>query len=332
VIAQLDRAYVQASGLRTIPRLVSYALFEGRPATTRGQWVNPVVLEHLRMAARWSPERAVDRPVFLVGMGRSGTTLLGRLLSVHPQVGFLNEPKAVWQVISPVEDISGFYNRGPARVRLTAEYVDARTRSIAHALFGHYCFLTRSARVVDKYPELTYRRSFVRAIFPDAVVVAIVRHPSAVVRSVVRWSEANRVGDQDWWGVGSRKWHVLWAEMVEGDPRRRALFAGLDPEAASPRQRAITEWIVAMDELTAPSPDRRDHLDLVVRYEDLVASPVAVIGGILDAAGLPPSDRVEDFARRAVRETASSPGGGGDDWGALQPEVDRLLSSLGYPS
>ena len=330
MIAQLDRAYVRASGLRTIPRLVSYALFEGRPAMTRGQWVNPVVFEHLRLAARWSPPRPVDRPIFVLGVGRSGTTLLGRLLGVHPDVGFLNEPKAVWGVICPSEDISGFYNEGPARVVLGAGDVDARVRARAHALFGHYCFVTRSARVVDKYPELTYRRSFLKAIFPDAVLVAIVRQPSAVVRSIVRFSDAHRRGDEDWWGVRSRKWRLLWEEMVAPVPRRRALFAGIDPATATPRERALTEWIVAMDELTTPSDEGNDAVDLLVRYEDLVADPVAVANGVLDAAALPRSRRVEEFARQSVRDPVGASAGPADQWGQLGPEVDRLVGALGY--
>jgi hypothetical protein len=35
----------------------------------------------------------LTRPVFIVGCGRSGTTILGEMLGRHPQLAYLNEPR-----------------------------------------------------------------------------------------------------------------------------------------------------------------------------------------------------------------------------------------------
>src|SRR5690606_40375856 len=49
---------------------------EGRPLTTRGRWINPLVFGLYRMAQRLPLGRPVREPAFILGMGRSGTTIL----------------------------------------------------------------------------------------------------------------------------------------------------------------------------------------------------------------------------------------------------------------
>ncbi len=327
MVAQIDREYASAARTRTIRRLVSHALFEGRPATTRAQWINPLVLTHLRLAARFAPCRAVDRPIFIVGIGRSGTTHLGRLLSVHKDVGYLNEPKALWHVIDPAEDVSGILSRGTVRFRLTPADVDGRTRQRANRLLSHYASVTRSRRVVDKYPELTYRCGYLRELYPGAIVVAIVRRCEAVVSSIATWSAQHRTPDQDWWGVRSQKWTLMWEELVERDERRSQLFAGWDPATCSDRDRALVEWIVGMDELT--STDRsEDGPDLIVRYEDLAAMPAETLTTVLEVAELAPDTGVINFATATT--TDARKGGAVPMSRLVGSEVGRLHQVLGY--
>ena len=107
MVAQLDRLYVSTRPTKAYSRLVSYLLFEGRPLTTKGQWINPLVAAHFGLEKRLPQFRQVKQPVFILGTGRSGTTILGLILSLHRDVGFLNEPKALWHSVNPADDLIG---------------------------------------------------------------------------------------------------------------------------------------------------------------------------------------------------------------------------------
>ena len=39
----------------------------------------------------------LDEPVIILGPPRSGTTILGNLLSNHSEFGYFEEPRAVWR-------------------------------------------------------------------------------------------------------------------------------------------------------------------------------------------------------------------------------------------
>jgi hypothetical protein len=300
VPAQLDRTFLRTAPGRAASRLVGYSLFEGRPATTRGRRWNPIVFANLRIAAS-NTKKLVDRPVFIVGMGRSGTTLLGRILAVHPSVGFLNEPKAMWHVIRADEDIIGSYAPShTGRLYLGEQDADEQVRQRAHALFAWYLRASRSQRVLDKYPELVFRHRFVRAIFDDARFLVAVRSPWATLESVVRWSDSHGTDDADWWGVKDQKWDILWRQGVVERPGNADLLHLSLAGERDHHARAAVEWVVTMRE--AISLSTTDPLAHVVSYEELLAKPRTTIARALAFCELQPSTRTEAYAQAIVRD------------------------------
>lgn len=274
MVAQIDSAYVRMRPTRLWPRLLSYALFEGRPLTTRGQWINPLVFGLGRVFKALPELQRVEAPIFILGTGRSGTTILGIVLSMHREVGFLNEPKAIWAGLHPNEDLIGNYNRNQAKYRLFADDASPNLVRQAHRLYGAYLRISGTQRIVDKYPELIFRTEFVRAIFPDAKFLFLSRSGSETCSSIKLWSE--RLGEQvgsethDWWGANDRKWQFLVEQVVPEHPdlaSHAGKMASLDHEG-----RAAVEWIVTMREgmrLTASDPEGALH----VPYDALCADP-----------------------------------------------------------
>lgn len=274
MVAQIDKAYLRARPTRLWPRILSYAFFEGRPLTTRGQWFNPVVFAIARLFGSLPALRCVEAPAFILGTGRSGTTILGIVLSMHRDVGFLNEPKALWAGLCPTEDLIGNYNRNPAQYRLGPEAATPSLVRRAHRIFGAYLRLSGTRRVVDKYPELIFRTDFVRTIFPDAKFLFLSRNGIETCVSIRHWSErlGKQVGGEthDWWGADDRKWTLLLEQIV---PEHLDLATHADKMASLDHEaRAAVEWILTMREgmrLVATDPQGTLH----VPYAALCADP-----------------------------------------------------------
>lgn len=330
MIAQMDRDYLASGVGLSARRVASYLLYEGRPLTTKGRFINPLVFAWLNTLVALPGEPTVDRPLFITGLGRSGTTILGILLSLHKQVGYLNEPKALWHVIDPRQDINGNYSNAGARFRMDATDASSEMRSRARRLFSRYLTLTGSTRVVDKYPELIFRVGYVRALFPDAKFVFITRSGADAVPSVVKWSE--RLGVQsgehtdDWWGRNDIKWHYLRDQLILGDPAYESVWqlAQADLDHAN---RAALEWIVTMREGLA---QEQRYPDAVIRvaYETLLADPAGELVRLQQQCGLEPDPLVADYAKKRLYDNPAK------GWPELHPAVDALfrdtMTKLGY--
>ncbi|WP_263786841.1 sulfotransferase family protein [Salinibacter grassmerensis] len=330
MIAQLDADYVWARPAKALSRLVSYALFEGRPVTTRGRWINPLVFAQLAATKKIPQLKSVHQPIFIVGTGRSGTTILGKVLSLHRDVGFVNEPKALWHAIYPHEDVIGNYDRGPATYRLGVHDADEAVVRRAHRLFGAYLTAVGASRVLDKYPELIFRIPFVRSIFPDAQFLFVVRNGWDTIRSVEAWSERHGTqgdGEQhDWWGVDDRKWRLLVEQVAPTHPAlqvRREELLGLDRHV----DRAALEWVLAMDEGMVYEEKYPDAVTRV-RYEDLVSTPRETVHRVFDRCHLSGDDTALSYAQQTIRATSSKEAV--DLNGRVAPVFHKKMEALGY--
>ena len=332
MIAQLTPRYIKTRPTKTVSRLISYALFEGRPLTTRGQWINPLVFALFSLEARLPQLKSVEKPVFIVGTGRSGSTILGVLMSMHRDVGFLNEPKALWHTVYPHEDVLGQYSKGPVRYSLDESAATEEVRSRARRLFGAYLRAVASGRVVDKYPELIFRIPFVRAIFPDARFVFLVRDGWATCQSIDSWSKrkGTREGGEvhDWWGANNRKWSLMLEQLA---PKEEAFAGIIDVLEGLDRHgdMAAVEWTITVRE-GLRQMERYPECMHMVRYESLVQSPRRELSRLLEFCDLPPDEVFLEFGEREVSSAAL-----GYEPFDVHPAVRRpfeeTMEALGYP-
>ena len=331
MFAELDPVYIRMSPSKAVSRVLSKVVFEGRPIPARWQWTNRIDLMLLRLATHMPEAKKISRPIFILGTGRSGTTILGKVLSMHPDVGFLNEPKLMWHIAYPDEDMIGTYTRGSAHYRLTADQVTEDVCRAIHRMYGLYLLTTGARRVLDRYPELIFRVPFVLAIFPDAKFLFLVRNGNDCARSVEwwckQWSRVTKNGDiHDWWGVNNRKWDLLVKEVVDHDPDFAAISAKLS-RLSRHVDRAAVEWTVTM----------REGLDLLkrfpqqvhlVRYEELTNRPHETLSNIAEFCELRAGHKILAYASRVLAPLSSKEVPDLDP--AIRPMFEQTMRLMDY--
>lgn len=235
----------------------------------------------------------IDRPVVIIGVGRSGSTLLHNILTRHPNLAWLSTlcdrfpdrpeinrtflraldyPLAELPLrrLAPPSEAYLFwerYSRGfrwPCR-DLTSRDVTLKTRS--DLLFAMSSVLSdRRDRLVLKITGWP-RVGFLKAVFPGAKFIHIVRDGRAVANSMINvdW----------WWGWrGPQNWR--WGDLSEED---RAVWEKNDRSFLA---LAGLQWNLLLDAL-AQSRDTVSEDDLTeVRYEDLCANPMSEIRRLID--------------------------------------------------
>ena len=255
----------------------------------------------------------MPRGLFLLGNKRSGSSLLARLLSLHPAVRVTHESDLAWILY---QARNGWPRRfrchpwdGPLGMRATLRSCGDLLRSavetgeetsavffrVQSALAGvpaePLAWLGDKKPVKHADPRV---HAFLRDRFPDARHVHLVRHPRAVVASMIeaagRWQVAPA-----WWKREPRRILERWA--VHETWALRALAQG-------------------------------DGFGL--RFEDLCQDPTGTLGALFGFLGLDLPGEVADQARGLVRPDPNL------KYGSFplppHPKADHLLERYGYAS
>jgi hypothetical protein len=228
-----------------------------------------------------------DRLIFLLGAPRSGTTLLARILSAHPQIHGRAEP----HLITPIAHL-GYYGTvqkapyDPNNVQQAvkefvadlpggeADYLDA-LRAYADTMYGRMLAGAPAGKryFLDKTPAYALVLPFLTRLYPDARYIVLTRHPLAVLTSYV-------------------------ASFFDGDY-----------EVAVAHNPILARYVPALAWILRQRPVPLIH----VRYEQFVADPEAGFRAICDHLGVP-------FDARAIEygESGEDFGGLGDPTGVKQ--------------
>lgn len=213
------------------------------------------------------------RLFFVVGAPRSGTTMLMRMLNVHPDIYTRPEPHLLTPLAhlgyyahvdaAPYDQLQAAQSARQVVAELPGGEEDylAALRSYTDAIYGG--LLERSGKrfFLDKTPAYGLILPFIARLYPDAVFVILTRHPFAIFSSF-----AQSFFDDDW-------------------------------EAAHGHNRIVERYVPALASFVRDPGVKRFHH---VRYEDLVADPERELRAICAAADMPYLPDMIEYGQKAV--------------------------------
>lgn len=191
----------------------------------------------------------IRHPIFVVGLPRSGTTLLSTILDAHPEIAISPEthfytrcrPGSGGYVEDPADVLDCLLAQPGVRdMDLDGEEVDRLRRltrcreepepaGLLHALLEVYAERRGTSAWGEKTPNHLWHLDAISADFPEGVIVAIVRDPRDVWLSVrdmpwsrdslpehaLAWRRAARVTERYRREHGSRFLEVRYEDLLE---------------------------------------------------------------------------------------------------------------------
>jgi hypothetical protein len=195
-------------------------------------------------------------PVFIIGCGRSGTTILGNTLSKHSKLKYLNERLDLWHKSYPEFDI---WNKNTQNSKLFADEKDIilKQNNLLHHLFFREQVLGNAKILLEKLPINSFRLNFLEKSFPNAKYIYLTRNGLEVSESIEK-----SIQKGNWF----RSHDLLKSYNIEN----------------SDQNKGIWEWKLSID--------KSDHffrrIDRIrfkhLSYKDFIDSPAEKIKDIFD--------------------------------------------------
>ncbi|GAB6066998.1 hypothetical protein JCM13664_03160 [Methylothermus subterraneus] len=271
----------------------------------------------------------IQRPVFVVGCSRAGTTLVYKTLSQSPHLGSLHkETHDFWAGLHPPAE------RGWDSHAIPVEAACLKDRQAAAKLFyGH----TGKRRFVDKNNQNGFSVLYLDRLFPDAFFVYVKRHPGDNIHSLIEGWKKPEV-----FGLWSKDLPA--AVSIEGGRFRRWCFflppgwreylnASIE-EVCALQYRAINAAL-----LEAKSQIAKERW-CEVFYEELLTDPVAGFARVFAAVEVPFDEPLRRHCAHVLEHPYNAFSAiGQDKWKAtanrekierVLPRVAEVAREMGY--
>jgi hypothetical protein len=277
-------------------------------------------------------------PILLLGNTRSGTTIVQKVMATHPDVEGWYEPRTLWLYADPGRSHDEFDERDATD----------RVKWYIRKQFLRFQQQHGNRLVLEKTPANILKIPYVRAIFPEATYLFIVRNPFSFINSVeLKWQRtlsstgirrrlqstpitqlhhyAGRFVRQYFdKRVLGRKYQAIWGPRYKGMEQELQTYDLLTVIA---RQWSVCSRKAEQD-LALFEPGRV----LRLRYEDFVENPIADMERICAHCGLELTATMVKAAREWVKSDRRDkwrrfdPG----DLARILPEIEAEMQRHGY--
>jgi len=251
-----------------------------------------------------------ERSIFIIGSGRSGTTILYEVLATHPDLAWFSMLSNTYpasrtcvrfhrlldyrgigiylkrRIIEPtrfspaltyflrpnegVEIYTSYCGLSDDR-RMTEENYDAVSERKLKGLIEMHLDVTGKKRFINKRTANTQRLRLINKMFPEAYYVHMIRDGRAVINSYLHVDFWN---DMMVWWLGQRV-----SEWVQ--------------QGKDPVELAARHWRRNFEEILANKNILKKYME--VRYEDFVKDPRKEVGRIMAFCELPYPEEYKNF-------------------------------------
>jgi hypothetical protein len=293
--------------------------------------------------AKAGNEKYLQKPIIIIGSGRSGTTIMSEIIFQHEDLAWHSNYQEIIVFTPAINLLRHFFNNRFWRLKKFYKYVGVskNTRQKGQSKFDLVLFnpierynfweyisgkridFSRGFLMNEKATQEEIKRirsflskqvkyqgkkrlimkftgparlEYLTSVFPDALVVNVVREPVATVRSWLEVGFWQRMGiDKLWWRGAYTPEEIAYAETIKNKP---ALITALQYK-----------------KLMETTQQEIDKLGLNIyecRYEDFVKDPKAFIYKMMQFMQLPPSKNVDAYLENMIvdnrneRQSASS--------------------------
>jgi len=242
------------------------------------------------------PFQGIAHPVFIIGCGRSGTTIFGTTLSKHKHVTYLNEPRHLWFSAYPETDIwtPRAYSRNGKLVLTAADAENQKSKKISQ-LFRFETIKTGRPVLIEKLPINNFRLNFIHQIFPDARFIHLYRNGLEVARSIQKMSERG-----SWFGTNSYKWNKLVEHALNRDAS-----SDIPSLCSNYFEMGLLEWRLSTEAAVEFLKNLTDDVFFELNYDELTQNPVETISRVLAFIGLEDDHNVKNFAFEKIERRTS---------------------------
>jgi len=277
-------------------------------------------------------------PIILFGNTRSGTTIVQKIISTHPDIVGWYEPGAIWLYADPGR-LHDEFDESDATPKVK-QYI--RKRFLKYQKENGNCV------VFEKTPQNILRIPYVRAIFPEATFLFIVRNPFSFISSVEYKWQRTVTGK----GIIRRlkstpltQLHFYVRRYLVQQYYKRVLHRKY-LSIWGPRYKGIQEDLATQDHLTVIARQwskcsKKAEKDLALfnpaqvlrlRYEDFVLDTISDLERICSHCGLELTNSMVQAAKAMVKSDRLNKWRRFDpsDLARILPEIQEDMQRYGY--
>ena len=210
------------------------------------------------------------KPIFIIGVYRTGTTLLRFVLDSHPNIAvppesnFLHALRDIWT--------TEWYRKGLLGVGVDDEALRTRLQGFVNSMFTDYALARGKSRWADKTPSYVDILEFIDSLYgKNAQYILLYRHGLDATESL-------------------QKFYV---NMPDGGPARRFMA----DYASRPKLAFLSYWTHQTKKMLEFERTRTDQT-FRIRYEDFSQQPKEYLPPLFAFLGEPWSDEVLEFSKK----------------------------------